>query len=173
MATTFACLTKSRTATKSSKRDFTPSPGAVPLRYVRHVDAADPACKNRLIEQICAAHLKAPQQVAVSAIMNLLNGYDPAPAARACTAPVAYLSAPVLLIETARDLDRLQALCPQLVVAKTLGAGHFSPLEVPDQVNAMIARFLAVGLVRPRMTRPAGSYDGAEAGSQGAESHPQ
>jgi pimeloyl-ACP methyl ester carboxylesterase len=29
-----------------------------------------------------------------------------------------------------------------------LGAGHFSPLEVPDQINAMIARFLAVGIGR-------------------------
>jgi len=35
-------------------------------------------------------------------------------------------------------------LCPQLVVAQTLGAGHFSPLEVPDQVNAMIDRFCAI-----------------------------
>jgi pimeloyl-ACP methyl ester carboxylesterase len=84
--------------------------------------------------------------------VNMLNSYDPAPAARACRAPVAYLSAAVPLIEMARNLDRLHALCPQLIVAKTLGAGHFSPLEVPDQVNAMIARFLAVGLARPRMT---------------------
>jgi len=117
--------------------------------FMDHVDPADPGCKDRLIETICAAHLKAPQHVAVAAIMNLMNGYDPAPAARACTAPLAYLSAAVPLIEMARDLDRLQALCPQLVVAKTLGAGHFSPLEVPDQVNAMIARFLAVSWRAP------------------------
>lgn len=125
--------------------------------FMDHVDPADPACKDRLIEQICAAHCKTPQHVAVSGIMSLVNGcYDPAPAARACTAPVAYLSAAVPWIEMARDLDRLQALCPQLVIAKTLGAGHFSPLEVPDQVNAMIARFLAVGLARSRMTCLAG-----------------
>jgi pimeloyl-ACP methyl ester carboxylesterase len=37
-------------------------------------------------------------------------------------------------------------MCPQLMVATTLGAGHFSPLEVPDQINAMIARFLAVAV---------------------------
>jgi hypothetical protein len=30
------------------------------------------------------------------------------------------------------------------MVAQTLGAGHFSPLEVPDQVNAMIERFCAI-----------------------------
>ena len=27
---------------------------------------------------------------------------------------------------------------------QTVGAGHFNQLEVPDQVNAMIERFLAV-----------------------------
>jgi hypothetical protein len=97
--------------------------------------------------------------VAVSALLNLLSGYDSAPAAQACTAPVAYLSAATPLVEMARDLDRLRALCPQLVIAKTLGAGHFSPLEVPDQVNAMIARFMAVGLARPRTT--AGVSEGA------------
>ena len=29
------------------------------------------------------------------------------------------------------------------VVGQTVGAGHFAQLIVPDQVNAMIARFLA------------------------------
>jgi pimeloyl-ACP methyl ester carboxylesterase len=120
--------------------------------FMDYVDPADPTRKDRLLEQICAAHPKTPQHVAVSAFLALLSAYDAAPAAQACTAPVAYLSAAVPLIEMARDLDRLRFLCPQLIVAKTLGAGHFSPLEVPDQINAMIARFLAVGLARPRMT---------------------
>ena len=117
--------------------------------FMDHVDLADPKRKDRLIDQICAAHRKTPQHVAVSAFLNLLSGHDSSAAAQACKAPVAYLSAAAPLIEMARDLDRLRALCPQLVVAKTLGAGHFSPLEVPDQINAMIARFLAVGLPRP------------------------
>ncbi|HEX3403944.1 MAG TPA: alpha/beta hydrolase [Acetobacteraceae bacterium] len=119
--------------------------------FMDHVDPADPMRKDRLLEQICAAHRTTPQHVAVSAFRNMLSGYDSAPAAQACTVPVAYLSAAVPLVEMARDLDRLRALCPQLVVAKTLGAGHFSPLEVPDQINAMIARYLAVGLARPRI----------------------
>ena len=46
----------------------------------------------------------------------------------------------------ARDLDRVKQLCPQLVIAKTLLAGHFNTIEVADQVNAMIERFVAVGL---------------------------
>jgi hypothetical protein len=48
----------------------------------------------------------------------------------------------------ARDLNHLQELCPQLVTAKTMLAGHFNPIEVADQVNPMIERFLAVGLGR-------------------------
>jgi hypothetical protein len=61
---------------------------------------------------------------------------------------MAYISADVPLVNMARDLDRLQELCPQLIVAKTMLAGHFNTIEVADQVNAMLDRFLAVGLGR-------------------------
>jgi hypothetical protein len=66
--------------------------------------------------------------------------------AQACKIPMASISADVPLVNTARDLDRLQQICPHLVVAKTLLAGHFNTIEVADQVNAMLDRFLAVGL---------------------------
>ena len=36
---------------------------------------------------------------------------------------------------------------PNVMVAQTIGSGHFIQLEVPDQVNAMIERFLAVTAV--------------------------
>jgi pimeloyl-ACP methyl ester carboxylesterase len=54
---------------------------------------------------------------------------------------------PALYIQAARprpELERFGELCPQLVIGRTVGAGHFHQLEVPDQVNAMIERFLAV-----------------------------
>ena len=57
-----------------------------------------------------------------------------------------YISADVPLVEAARDLELLRELCPQVVTAKTLLAGHFNTIEVAEQVNAMIERFLAVGL---------------------------
>jgi pimeloyl-ACP methyl ester carboxylesterase len=88
---------------------------------------------------------KTPQHVAYSAIMNALS-YDPVPAAQACKIPMAYISADVPLVNMARDLERLQKLCPQLTISKTLLAGHFNTIEVADQVNPMIERFLAVGL---------------------------
>jgi pimeloyl-ACP methyl ester carboxylesterase len=116
--------------------------------YLNHVDIDDPMRSERLLVPVFDAHLKTPQHVAVSVFVNLLNDYDATPAAEACQVPVAYLSAAVPLIEQASDLERFKAVCQRLVIARTLGAGHFSPLEVPDQVNAMIARFLAVGIGR-------------------------
>jgi pimeloyl-ACP methyl ester carboxylesterase len=116
--------------------------------YLDHLDIDDPARKSKLIAIICSAHDRTPQHVAVSAMGNLLKGYDPLLAARNCKVPIAYLDAGVPLIEQGRDLKLFKEVCPQLVVAKTYGAGHFSPLEVPDQVNAMIARFIAVGIDR-------------------------
>jgi pimeloyl-ACP methyl ester carboxylesterase len=38
----------------------------------------------------------------------------------------------------------LRAIKPDLQVGITVGAGHFHQLEVPDQVNAMIERFLQI-----------------------------
>ena len=41
---------------------------------------------------------------------------------------------------------RLSELKPDLEVGITVGAGHFHQLEVPEQVNATIERFLAISL---------------------------
>jgi pimeloyl-ACP methyl ester carboxylesterase len=39
---------------------------------------------------------------------------------------------------------QLQEHNPNLLVAQTLGAGHFNQLEVPEQVNAMIEQFVRI-----------------------------
>jgi pimeloyl-ACP methyl ester carboxylesterase len=39
--------------------------------------------------------------------------------------------------------SRLEA-CPSMTIGQIVGAGHFPQLEVPEQVNPMIERFLAV-----------------------------
>ena len=82
--------------------------------------------------------LNAPQHVVISSFIHHLTEYDAAPAASACRVPVAYISAEKPLA----DLTRFKDLTPQLVTAKVLGAGHYLLWEVPEQVNAMIARFL-------------------------------
>lgn len=45
---------------------------------------------------------------------------------------------------------------PNVMVAQTIGAGHFIQLEVADQVNAMIERFLAATAVHGRPAGAAG-----------------
>ena len=63
-------------------------------------------------------------------------------------------TSPADIVQTMRSLPRRfrEALSlaidrPNVMVAQTIGAGHFIQLEVPDQVNAMIERFLAVTAV--------------------------
>jgi pimeloyl-ACP methyl ester carboxylesterase len=110
-------------------------------------DYDDPARRKAIyVKYILPPCENTPQHVAYSTIRNAILNYDPVPAATACKIPMAYISADVPLVTMARDLDRLQQLCPQLVISKTLLAGHFNTIEVADQVNAMIERFLAVGL---------------------------
>jgi pimeloyl-ACP methyl ester carboxylesterase len=57
---------------------------------------------------------------------------------------------PVLLLRTDVDSDtdvlRLLETKPDLKVGITVEAGHFQQLELPDQVNAMIERFLELSL---------------------------
>jgi hypothetical protein len=40
--------------------------------------------------------------------------------------------------------DPAAAACPTITIGQTVGSGHFNQIEVPDQVNMMIERFLAV-----------------------------
>ena len=42
------------------------------------------------------------------------------------------------------DIERLKQVRPDAIVASVAGSGHFLTLIVPDQVNAMLDRFLAV-----------------------------
>src|SRR5258707_253777 len=110
-------------------------------------DFDDPARRKMIYETyVLPPCEKIPQQAAYSTIKNFTQNYDPTPAAEACKIPMAYISADVPLVNVARDLDRLLELCPQLVVAKTMLAGHFNTIEVADQVNAMLDRFLAICL---------------------------
>jgi pimeloyl-ACP methyl ester carboxylesterase len=83
----------------------------------------------------------APQHVFASAVEQVWSCNLTA-AAAACRVPTLYIQA----AGPRPELGRLGELCPQLAVGRTVGAGHFNMLEVPEQVNAMIARFLATTL---------------------------
>jgi pimeloyl-ACP methyl ester carboxylesterase len=113
-------------------------------------DFDDPARRKMIYDTyILPPCQKTPQHAAYSTIENFALNYDATPAAEACKIPIAYISADVPLVNIIRDLDRLKKICPQMAFGQTLLAGHFNTIEVADQVNAMLERFLAVGLRRP------------------------
>jgi pimeloyl-ACP methyl ester carboxylesterase len=104
--------------------------------------------KVRLLDQMTAA----PQHVVVSAWEGMF-AWDSAAAAAACKVPVLYIDAGTPNV----DMLRFQELCPQLIMGKTVGSGHFLELEVPEQVNAMIDRFLVITFSPAPPSRPAGA----------------
>jgi pimeloyl-ACP methyl ester carboxylesterase len=97
----------------------------------------DPERKTWILDGMAAA----PQHVMVSAFEGLRD-YDPAEAEGGLAVPSLYIAADEPVSRS--DLARFQALTPQTLYGRTVGSGHFLQLEVPDQVNAMIGRFLAV-----------------------------
>lgn len=108
---------------------------------VMFVPADGPARRARIIEGMG----RVPQHVMASCFEQI-PGFDAETAARALTVPALYIAATLVTA----DLDRFRAVCPALVTGQTVGAGHFHQFEVPDQVNAMIDRFLlAAGITQP------------------------
>ena len=95
----------------------------------------DPERKAHILDQMSSA----PRHVMASALQDSFAN-DWSDAIAACRVPTLYVNA----AWPRPELDRFRELCPQLVTGQTVGAGHFCQLEVPDQVNAMLARFLAI-----------------------------
>ena len=91
-------------------------------------------------EWILAESTRVPRHVVLSAWENGFFGFDSAEVVAACRTPFMYVDAGPPNV----DLEELRRLCPTLVLGRTVGAGHFHQLEVPDQVNAMIERFLVL-----------------------------
>jgi hypothetical protein len=56
-----------------------------------------------------------------------------------CHVPIAYIGAAIPMT----DLIQFRSLTPHLLTPETLGSGHFSPLFVPDQINAMLSTFVS------------------------------
>ena len=102
--------------------------------YVYDTDASDKELARWIADLMCAVPL--PIAAAVIRGISAWNGRD----------PLARCDAPVLLLRSelsaTPDALRLREIKPDLQVGITVGAGHFHQLEVPEQVNAMIERFL-------------------------------
>lgn len=99
----------------------------------------DPAIKD----QALSCFFGTPQEVIVNGWREFIE-YDEAAAIEQITVPVLHIGAVF-----PNDLERFHELCPQLVTGKVVGAGHFAPLLVPTQVNAMIDSFIATSVPAP------------------------
>lgn len=96
----------------------------------------DPALRSWIVDQA----VKTPPHVSSSLWEESLVSWDDEAALRCCWAPLLYLDAGT----PNADLKRAVELCPGLTIGRTIGSGHFSPIMVPDQVNAMLERFLTI-----------------------------
>lgn len=110
--------------------------GFVETRMFRSTD--DPNTRRRIVNDMCATpqHVLAPLFASISE----WSGEQLAPRVRA----------PVLLITAGdglpADMARTRELIAELELGRTVGAGHFAHLLSPEQVNAMIDRFLTIAV---------------------------
>jgi len=95
----------------------------------------DAARRAAIIEQMT----RTPPAISAE-VMRVMGEFDGAGALAQATVPVLSIGSAVPS-NASTDLRRL---CPAITVGQTVGSAHFNQLEVPDQVNAMIERFLAV-----------------------------
>jgi pimeloyl-ACP methyl ester carboxylesterase len=96
---------------------------------------SDASLKARLLD----AMGRTPMHVAASAFESV-GAFGGEAELRALRVPALYIEADPVIDR----VGRLRELCPNIATGKTVGAGHFHQLEVPEQINAMIERFLAV-----------------------------
>ena len=78
---------------------------------------------------------RTPLKVAAAELRSL--AIDSEAIARKLTQPVLWISI------AAADQAGLAAIFQNVQFAQVVGSGHFPHVEVPDQINAMIARFIA------------------------------
>ena len=92
--------------------------------------------RTKIVDTMCSV----PLPIARAAIEGLA-AWNGTAALMMCKVPLLVLSS---MPGGSNDPARLQALKPDTYFGMTVGAGHFHQLEVPEQVNAMIERFLAI-----------------------------
>jgi pimeloyl-ACP methyl ester carboxylesterase len=115
-----------------------PEGEAVRRAYVEEAAAGtlDPAERSRIVETMCSV----PLPSAVAGIRGVVawNGVG---ALAMCRVPTLVLRART---GGSNDPARLLAIKPDLHLGVVVGAGHFMQLDVPEQVNPMLERFLRI-----------------------------
>lgn len=94
----------------------------------------DPVLRARIVDEMCTT----PQQVLATTFASVSRWTGEDAASR--------VTVPVLLITAGdglpADMARTRELLPQLDHRRAAGVGHFAHAMAPDQINAMIDRFL-------------------------------
>ena len=110
--------------------------------HIRKIIADSCLPTDQCRDHVEQTFLATPQHVLVSTFESLFpwDAHRARDCAKACQVPVLYIEAAHRLA----DLDLFAELCPQLVTAKAVGSGHFLSLEVPEQINPMIDRFISL-----------------------------
>jgi pimeloyl-ACP methyl ester carboxylesterase len=99
------------------------------------IDSDDPAQKERILDEMVAT-----EQPIAQATFAAIAAFDSHEAAKRCSVPILNIDAAYPV----PDLATFRKICPTLITGQTVGAGHFHQLLVPDQINAMIERFLVL-----------------------------
>jgi pimeloyl-ACP methyl ester carboxylesterase len=106
--------------------------------YVQDMGARDETLAGWIVDLMCAV----PLPIATEAIRGV-NAWNGVGALALCTVPTLLLRSG---LGDNPDGVRLRTIKPDLEVGITVGAGHFHQLEVPEQINAMIERFLQLAI---------------------------
>lgn len=114
------------------------------LRRVMQAVFFLPTDDAALKERVLAVMTATPQHVLVEAYAGLAD-YSAA-AAGHVTVPSLYIAADEPSPRS--DMPGLGKLLPAMLLGRTVGSGHFCQLEVPEQVNAMLDRFVSLALSR-------------------------
>ena len=104
--------------------------------WVEGMGARDPELARWISDHMCAT----PLPVA-AAVIRSLNDWNGVGALSLSEIPTLFLGRSL-----GDSAIRLRAIKPELEIGITVGAGHFIQLEVPEQVNAMIERFLKLSV---------------------------
>jgi pimeloyl-ACP methyl ester carboxylesterase len=90
--------------------------------------------RAQITETMCAV----PNDIAIP-LVEAMAAFDSGRALQQCGIPILVIGSAV----PTNDPSYLLGTNPTITIGQTVGAGHFHQLEVPEQVNPMIERFLA------------------------------
>ena len=107
-------------------------------RYVEDMGARDENLARWIADLMCTV----PLPIAAAVVRGIYE-WNGAEALALCAVPTLLLRA---RLDDHSDALRLRAIKPDIEIGITVGAGHFHQLEVPEQVNSMIERFLSVAV---------------------------